>query len=162
MSYTVAQVEAELVDRLGSLLAAAGMAVTTGGSNASLAGPIRRAVAEVGGVVASPPSLTDADLATVEDGRLDELLDRAELRTLHKLRSWAVTTATDSTFVEGIKQSNVNRAKALADMIAALEARIDAEYGEADDDGSSSIGGGWASLGTAASVDDDDLAIGAG
>ena len=82
MPLTLAQLETMLVARAGPLMARATMDVTTAGANPSLVDPLRSALGQMGVTVADPAAITDADLVTIGQDRLDELLDRAELRVL--------------------------------------------------------------------------------
>jgi hypothetical protein len=92
---TRAQVEAVLVGRCGPLMEKAGLAVTVAGSNASLTDPLRTALSLCGAPPASPDVVTSTDLAALPAARLEELLDRAELRTLQtihrRLKNPAIT-----------------------------------------------------------------------
>lgn len=83
MALTRAAAEAVLVRRLGGLLAAAGLAVTTAGANADLNDPLAWAVGQAGGSVSDRTAVTDADLTTVDGD--DRLLDLAELRALESV-----------------------------------------------------------------------------
>ena len=64
---TRAEVEDELIEELGPYMAVTGSmdAIKRDGTNKSLAGPIRKGVGQCGGTVATPPLVTDADVATV-------------------------------------------------------------------------------------------------
>ncbi len=91
---TRANIEQELVGRASAWLAAAGMAVTYAGANASLNSPIGWAIRQSDGTVAAPALVTDADVATVASADLDQLLDLAELRTLENvLANYALVDA---------------------------------------------------------------------
>jgi hypothetical protein len=80
MTLTRAQAETILVRRVGGLLSAAGLAVTTAGSNADLNDPLAWAIGQAGGTVSDRSAVVDADLVTVSGD--DQLLDLAELRAL--------------------------------------------------------------------------------
>jgi len=83
MSFTRAQVEVELVSRVGGVLTAAGLdGVTVNGANASLTGSLGYGVRKLGYALATAGVVTDADIANVTDARADEFLDLAELRAL--------------------------------------------------------------------------------
>lgn len=83
MAITRAQVEAILVRRCGKWLADAELDATViNGTNTDLNDPIGYAVRALGLTVSNLLSVSDADLAAVEDGDTDKLLDYAELRTL--------------------------------------------------------------------------------
>lgn len=87
MTITRANVESEIVSRVGAWMTAASLAVTVAGSNASLNSPIGWAVRLAGGTTASPALVTDTDVQTVTDANLDKLYDLAELRTLESALS---------------------------------------------------------------------------
>lgn len=86
MSITRAEAESILIRRAGALIAAAGLdGSTVDGTNADLNDPLGWAVRQAGGSVSSPGAVADADLATVADDDLDQLLDLAEVRTLESI-----------------------------------------------------------------------------
>ena len=86
MTITRDNVEAILVQRCGKLLAAADMDGTTiAGTNASLNDPIGWSTRRLGYPVANLTSVSNADLASVADEEVDQLLDLAELRTLQNI-----------------------------------------------------------------------------
>lgn len=86
---TRANLEAEIVSRIGAWMTNAGLAVTIAGSNADLNGPIGWAIRVSGGATASPALVTDADVATLGDAYYDQLVDLAQLRTLESIaQSW--------------------------------------------------------------------------
>lgn len=86
MSLTRAQVETELIERLGNWLTQAGKDGTTNtGTNAALNGPIAFAVRQLGYTVLDLSDVTSSDLASVLDTQTDELFDVAELRTLKNI-----------------------------------------------------------------------------
>jgi len=79
---TRAQVESEIVARLGGWLTAAGLdGRTTDGTNADLASPIAWAIGQSGGSIADPSDPNDADLATAT-GAAAQVSDLAEYRAL--------------------------------------------------------------------------------
>lgn len=83
MSLTRADTEFMIVPRVGPALTAAGMDGTTvDGTNASLNGPIGKAVRYLGYTVASAVLVADADVAQVTDAETDQFLDLATLYTL--------------------------------------------------------------------------------
>src|SRR5438094_318633 len=86
MPITRAYVESVMVDRCDPLMGKAGLAVTTVGTNARLNDPIRQGLALMGVAVADPTLVADADLAGLEPDRLDEFLDRTELRVLKTIQ----------------------------------------------------------------------------
>lgn len=87
MSLTRAQAEAMLVRRCGRWMSRAKMAVVTDGTNADLNDPIRLALQAMGLAVADVTSVSDADLVALDVAttKLDEFLDRAEVRTLESV-----------------------------------------------------------------------------
>lgn len=87
MTITRANVEAEIVSRVGAWMTAASLAVTVAGANASLNSPIGWAIRLAGGTVVAPSLVTDTDVQTVTDANLDKLYDLAELRTLESVLS---------------------------------------------------------------------------
>lgn len=83
------QVETILVQRQGKRMTFVGMAITIVGTNASLNDPIAYAVRMLGGTVANPVLVADADIDPViadADAGLDALLDVAELRLLLSIK----------------------------------------------------------------------------
>ena len=126
MTVTRANVEAVTVKRCGSLMSAAGLAVTVAGSNADLNDPIGWAIRQAGGTVASPASVTDADVLTVSDAMLDAFLSLAELRTLENAAgNYALVDITAGPEKESLSQL----AGVFAARIAALDKKIQAQYG---------------------------------
>lgn len=113
MSWTRANVETEIVDRCGPKMAWVAMPVTTVGSNASLNGPIRRAVQGLGGVAAGF-TVTDADIAPFAGWQLELLADWATLQTLKSI----LLKLTDVTFKIGQEEYD------LTDMIEQTQAQI--------------------------------------
>jgi hypothetical protein len=82
---TRANIELEIVSRASAWMTAAGLAVTTVGTNASLNSPIAWAIRTAGGTVSNPALVADADVATVASADYDFFLDLAELRTLENI-----------------------------------------------------------------------------
>lgn len=79
MSITRAQAETELISRLGKKLTLVGLDGTTvDGTNTDLSGALAVAARGVGITLASPFTVTDAELSAVDDP--DEFMYRAELR----------------------------------------------------------------------------------
>lgn len=88
MTTTRADIELELVSRVGGWLTFVGMdGATVNGTNASLNGPIRYGIVTSNGTVINPSLVTDADVATVADAQLDQLYDLTELRSLENALS---------------------------------------------------------------------------
>ncbi len=125
MSLTRAKVEQELVVRCRPLLTAAGMAITYGGTNASLNSSIGYAIRKLNGTTTDPLSVTDTDVATVADDDFDALFDVAELRTLETiLGNWDKVDTTVGPTSERLSQTGAS----LEARIARLQAKIDKEY----------------------------------
>lgn len=78
--------ETILVNRLGPMMAVAGLAVTIVGTNGSLNDPLAWATRGVGAVTAAHNTVTDAELALVATTDLDDLVNLAEWRTLLNIR----------------------------------------------------------------------------
>jgi hypothetical protein len=123
---TLAQVEAEIVSRVGPWLTAAGKSAATDGANADLVGPISRAIRGAGGTVATLGAVTQPDLDTVDAGNLDLLLDLAEVYTLESLYQPGSSNHIKSYDYEEWFDSN---GSALDRRIAALWKRLGAAYG---------------------------------
>ena len=86
MTITRVQAETILVKRCGPMMAAANMdGATVDGSNADLDDPLGWAVRRMGGTVADPVAVTDADLATIVGQSQQHLLDVAEYRLLESI-----------------------------------------------------------------------------
>src|SRR5688500_1941665 len=84
MSVKRTQVEQELVSRAKNKMALVGMAVTADGLNTSLDSPIATALRKMGFAVDLVAD--DNDLAALPSEKLDEFLDRAELRLLENIQ----------------------------------------------------------------------------
>lgn len=83
-SFTRADVETDLVSRIGAWMVAAGLdGATVDGSNLSLNSAIGWAIRQAGGTVTSPSAVADADVQTVTD--YDLLTGLAELRALESV-----------------------------------------------------------------------------
>ncbi len=150
---TRAQVETILVARCGPWMKEVSMAETTDGTNADLTDPIRRALLLCGGTLASPVAVTDADLATVDaDERLDELLDRAELRIMQTVQRRLRKT---SVLVVGAVQTyKSDLLRAINDIVRQLTSDMKQTWGLG---GSSGVGVlYWGTAETTEAVDDDD------
>ena len=127
MALTRAQVEQELIDRLGKWLTHAGKDGTTrDGSNADLNGPIGYAIRRVGYTVANIANVSTSDLASVTDAQLDEFLDVAELRALKNI----LGNLEQVNFRMGPISKDLSDLRASVEKrIATLEADINAAYG---------------------------------
>lgn len=86
MALTRANAEDIVVDRLGALMDAAGLAVTVAGSNDDLNGPLSWAARQVGVTLASPVTVTDSDLSGISSDDYDDFFDLAEWRTLKNIQ----------------------------------------------------------------------------
>lgn len=101
MTTTRANVEAAIVADLGAWMAAAGLAVTIVGTNASLNNPIGWAIRMSGGTTAAPALVTDADVATVSTSYYDQLIALAELKTLEAIyQGWTAVDVRGLSFEE--------------------------------------------------------------
>lgn len=86
MPLTRAQAEQLLITRMGRLMAAAELdTTTTTGANTDLTDPIGWALRQLGISVPNITSVTDADVAQVQDANQDLFFDLAELRTLETI-----------------------------------------------------------------------------
>lgn len=86
MAITMVNVETILVARVGALMTEANLdGATVDGDNADLNDPIGVALREMGESVADISDVVDADLGGVAEADYNELLDRAELRTLESI-----------------------------------------------------------------------------
>jgi hypothetical protein len=127
VTVTRANVEVELISRIGRLLTAAGLDGTTvNGANASLAGPIAYAIRASGGALANLLVVTDADLAAFDVALMDQLLDLAELRALENaLGNYDGVDIRVGQRSESFSQLGTR----LADRIAILRGRLLTIYG---------------------------------
>lgn len=86
MPITNADLDAELVDRCGTLLVLVGKDGTTvSGTNPAFRGAKLEGLRSLGRVPASSGSVSDADLAAVADALVPQLFDIAELRLLRNV-----------------------------------------------------------------------------
>jgi len=80
---TRTQAETVLIARCGKLMTACGIdGATVNGTNASFTDPLAWALRQSGYSPAAFGAVTDTDLAGVQDGDTDKLLDLAEMRAL--------------------------------------------------------------------------------
>lgn len=88
--FTRADLEAEAIGDLRPYVAVTRLDATTiDGTNADLAGPIRKAILASGGAVADAPAVTDEDVATCT-APFDTVAFHVRLHTLYKCRgNWA-------------------------------------------------------------------------
>lgn len=136
MSLARAAVEAEIVDRIGPRMAFMGMSVITDGTNPSLNGPIRKALAGMGFPMAAPLLVTDADLAGFYDSglssparnawRVERLCDLACLNAMQSI----LFKTTDVDWKAGVDELKAHQFvdDVRADL-AALEAKAAEPYG---------------------------------
>lgn len=82
LSVTRLQVETLLAQRVSGWLTISELSIGTLGSSAVLNDPIGYAIRILGGTVADPSNVVDADIQTLDDDQLDALLDVAEVRAL--------------------------------------------------------------------------------
>ena len=86
MTITRAQIETVLIRRAGKLMTAADLDGTTHhGVNADLNDPIGWALRQMGYSVTTLTNVVDADMATVADDEIDQLLDMSEYRLLENI-----------------------------------------------------------------------------
>jgi hypothetical protein len=85
MALTRANAEAELVQRAKKKMLIVKMLVTTDGTNDDLNSPLAFASRAMGLTLASPVTVTSAELASLTDAQVDQFLDRAELRLLENI-----------------------------------------------------------------------------
>lgn len=119
-------------------MAFVGKSVVTDGSNPSLNGPIRRALASLGFACSSPPAVTDADLApvlpagsttpTADAWRFERLIDLACLTALRNVL-W-FTTGEDVDWKAGIDEVKASQfVTQLGKDIAQLEEAVSKPLG---------------------------------
>lgn len=129
MILTRAQAEAVLVNRCGPFLEAAGLAVTTVGTNADLDDILRRTLALMG---YAPTTIVtaDADLIDLSTSALiEEFLDRAEVRALETCQG---RLADPSLMVEGLIQvQSADVGRAVTAALSARTAAVRIAWGEA-------------------------------
>jgi len=127
MAITRINVETILVARVGALMTEANLdGVTVDGTNTDLNDPIGVALREMGESVADISDVADADLSGVAEADYNELLDRAELRTLESIEGnytlVDITTGPRSERLSQLMASTQIRKQQLMD-------RIEAQYG---------------------------------
>jgi len=135
---TRAAVEAEIVDRIGPRMAFVGMPITTDGTNASLNGPIRRALVSMGFPTASPLQVSDADLTAFipspqtqparDAWRVERLCDLACLQALESVL-WK-TTGDDVDWKAGVDEVKASQfVDAVRKDVERFEAKVKEPYG---------------------------------
>lgn len=126
-TYTRTQVEHVLLDRCSQLLTFVGKdGSTSDGTNSDLNYAIGTAVRKLGGSVAQPTFVTNADVQSVDADYFDALLDIAELRLYYSIRgNLTVVDTTAGPFTD--KYSDIG--DYLDAQIKALENRIEMEHG---------------------------------
>ncbi|WZP01202.1 hypothetical protein EP7_005646 (plasmid) [Isosphaeraceae bacterium EP7] len=125
---TLAQVEAEIVSRVGPWLTRAGKSAAATGSNPDLVGPISRSIRGAGGSVAALGVVSQADLDTVDAGSLDLMLELAEVYTLESL-----TASFSSTSIQELDyKETFSGGGGLAAAISALWKRLGKVHGFGD------------------------------
>ncbi len=85
MALTRAQVESLLVQRLKTLLTAAGLSTSKDGTNEDLNDAVGYAARQLGGTVADVTNVTSSELSFVGADDYDKFLDIAELRALETI-----------------------------------------------------------------------------
>ena len=129
MDLTRANVEAELVGRVGAdLLARLGMTALSDGTNADLNSPIAASLRTLNVVLTAPPLVTDADFEPLANTAADQLLDVAELRLLMTLQNRAAVLV-DQQIGTQSRISLGQIAKDLELAVTRLERRVDRLYG---------------------------------
>lgn len=115
MSVTRAQLEKLIVKRCGKLMDAVDFDLTYTGVNDDLNDPIAWAVRRNGGTVSNPISVSDADIATLADSKLDALIDLAEYRTLINVKgNYALVDIQAGPEKENLSQTVANLEQLLA------------------------------------------------
>ena len=135
MTITRAQCEQELVRRAKKKMLAVDMSVVVDGTNDDLSGPLAFAARVVGLTLASPITVTTAELANLSDDDIDELLDRAELRLFENIEGNIDTV--DIKLGPHWEAKN-QLAEQLQKKITSLRAAISSKYG--DDTGTLTAG----------------------
>lgn len=116
MTITRANVESVLVQRCGKLLAAADLDGTTvNGANASLNDPIGWALRKMDYAVASLTAVADADLTSIPDEEINQLLDLAELRALQNIEG----------NLDDVDISANGRSESLGQLVRQVQTRLD-------------------------------------
>lgn len=118
------EVETIIVKRLSGWLNQAGMSTITNGTNPDLNDSIGWAIRKLGGSVANPINVTNADLLNI--GPEDALLDLVELRTLETIQTNYVKV---NSTVGPRKEEFNNLRTALSSLIPARRKQIESEWG---------------------------------
>jgi hypothetical protein len=142
MSLTKADLDAELVDRAGGLLAFVGRSVDVTGANPATVGPLREGLASLGLGTASFGAIADADLAAVAPANVQQLIDVAEYRLLQNVLGWL--TKVDQSIGMG-SQSLGQVRRDLLQTLRSLSDTLRAQYGY----GLGTLAGGSVDLGFA-------------
>lgn len=138
MSLTRAAVEAEIVSEIGPRMAFMGVPVVTDGTNPSLNGPIRKALADMGFPTAIPLVVADGDLSTFYAAgidnpgrnawRLNKLIELTCIRVMQTLLF--ATTGNDVDWKNGVDELKAHQwVDDLRKDLAAMEARAAQPYG---------------------------------
>lgn len=116
MAVLVADIEAEILVRLGSYLKAVGLDGTTAdGSNLSLRGSIRWAAGRLSLITADPIDVADADLAALDRAQYETFLELVEYKALETAwGNWAM-----------VDQSLGSESQSLSQLRDALQWRLD-------------------------------------
>jgi len=125
MAVTRTQVETLLIRRAGKRMAFVEFSKEISGSNPDLSDPISFALLAMSITPADITTPTDADLATVTNEQIGELLDRAELRLLQNILG---NMDAVSLSVDGRSESYGQITVSLEQAITRLQAKVDADY----------------------------------
>lgn len=124
MPVTRALVVSKVVNRVGGLLARAGLPTTPDETNDALLDPAQKAlVLWLGVATADPSALTDADLAGVTGARAEKLFDAATLEALNLILGRLALVD------ERVGERDQKNSQ-LADQVAKLAARYEARLGK--------------------------------
>ncbi len=150
MIATIAEIEAEIVDRTGGLLIVAEISQTPktdASPRAYLASPIGYAIRKSGGSTAGVRNPTTSDLLTVDLAKLDQLYDLAELRTIdNALGNWTQPDQTEGPLSQKLGALATffhDRAEALREKIKDVY-KVDADTPQVATDGLGGFSGGGA------------------
>lgn len=125
MTVTRTQVETLLVRRAGKRMAFVEFSKETDGENPDLSDPISFALLAMSITPADITTPTDADLATVTNEQIGELLDRAELRLLQNILG---NMDAVSLSVDGRSESYGQITVSLEQAITRLQTKVDNDY----------------------------------
>ena len=128
MTQTRANVEQELIRRVGPLMTAVGLDGTTvDGTNLDLNDPIGYGITNSGGSVTAPSLVTDADVATVPSANYYQLLDISEWRTLQTIQNNAALLAGETSI--GPRKEKNTLSDTIDKMLERKDKLVRDEYG---------------------------------